>query len=456
MNYLSVCSGIEAASVAWGPLGWKAAGFAEIDDYCRALLQHYYPEVPLHGDFTQIQRSDVGPIDLLVGGTPCQGFSIAGLRKGLGDARSNLALGYCLLADRLRPLWVAWENVPGAFTTSGEGLPSGDDFRSFVSALARWDVPLPKGGWQNSGIIEAAPVDGAYGLAWAVRDTQYIRVDEFDRAIPQRRRRIILVGYLGDWRRAAAVLFDTQSLRRDPPPCRRPGQSVAGPLGGSSQSGGFRTTDLDNHDAYIAEFCSGLDASGDRAGNSADDAANGQLLAFAENQRNELRELDAAGALASPRRIDPKNETLLAYSIQGAAGRENPSSGPDGVGVRDDGASYTLEARAEAQAVAFAIRGRDGGADVEVSGDVVNSIRAAEGGSSRDYVATEWAVRRLTPRECERLQGFPDDYTLIPFGRGMAADSRRYKALGNTKSVNKVRWLGRRIEMVEGLWRNSQ
>lgn len=488
MNFLSVCSGIESASVAWEPLGWRPVGYAEIDDYCRALLNHYYPEVPLHGDFTQIRKDDVDAADLLVGGTPCQGFSIAGLREGLGDPRSNLALGYCVLADRLRARWLAWENVPGAFSTP-TGSP-GEDFRSFVSALARWDVPIPKGGWQNSGIIEPGPVDGAYGLAWRVCDSQYIRVDGLEYAVPQRRRRIILVGYLGDWRRAAAVLFDTQSLRRDPPPRRRSGQGVAGTLiAGAGKRGqpeiengqlipevanpltarmhkGVNTT-MDEGQTMVAFDRQQIthpenrsSARGDTAG-----AMTGEppTIAFCANDSGE----DAAENVSPTLRPGGHSKShanggvppAVAYAIQGAAGRENPKSGPDGVGVRDDGAAYTLEARSEVQSVVtLTVRGRGDHRNLEINSEgAANAILTPNGGRDGMGVgavaipAQDWAVRRLTPRECDRLQGFEDDYTLVPFGKGMAADSRRYKALGNSMSVNTMRWLGTRIQMVDEL-----
>lgn len=134
-RYLSVCSGIEAATVAWHPLGWQAAGFAEIDGFARAILTHHYPDVPLHGDFTTLRTSDYGTIDLLVGGTPCQSFSIAGLRKGLDDDRGNLALEFIRLAARTCPRWVVWENVPGVLS-----INEGRAFGSFLE------------GWRNAGM----------------------------------------------------------------------------------------------------------------------------------------------------------------------------------------------------------------------------------------------------------------------------------------------------------------
>lgn len=177
LTYGSVCSGIEAASVAWYPLGWRAAFLSEIDGFPRAVLQHHYREKPLHGDFTTIRAGEYEPVDLLVGGTPCQSFSVAGLRGGLDDDRGNLALEYLKLADRLRPRWVVWENVPGVLSSN-----RGRDFGSILGGL----------------------VELGYGFAYRVLDAQFF-------GVPQRRRRVFVVGYLGDWRPAAAVLLSAKA-----------------------------------------------------------------------------------------------------------------------------------------------------------------------------------------------------------------------------------------------------
>lgn len=183
-RYGSVCSGVEAASVAWEPLGWKPSFFSEIDKFPRRVLKHRFPEVPLHGDFTTIEADQYEPIDLLVGGTPCQSFSIAGLRGGLGDDRGNLALEYLRLADRLRPRWLVWENVPGVLSSNG-----GRDFGAILGGMAEL----------------------GYGFAYRVLDAQFF-------GVAQRRRRVFVVGYLGDWRCATAVLFERQSLSGHPAP----------------------------------------------------------------------------------------------------------------------------------------------------------------------------------------------------------------------------------------------
>jgi len=204
MRYGSVCSGIEAATAAWHPLGWEPAFFSEIEPFPRAVLAHHYPDVPLHGDFTTIQGDEYGAIDLLVGGTPCQSFSIAGLRGGLDDDRGNLALEFLRLAQRTRPRWLVWENVPGVLSSNG-----GRDFGSILGGM----------------------VELGYGFAYRVLDAQYF-------GVAQRRRRVFVVGYLGDTASAAAVLFERHSLQGHPAPRREKREEIAGTIARSSFSGG--------------------------------------------------------------------------------------------------------------------------------------------------------------------------------------------------------------------------
>ena len=193
VRFLSVCSGIEAASVAWHPLGWKAAAFSEIEPFPCAVLAHHYPDVPNLGDMNGYKEWDIGSIDLLVGGTPCQSFSVAGLRKGFDDPRGNLMLVYLAIARQFAPRWVVWENVPGVLSSHG-----GRDFGTFLGGLAEF----------------------GYGFAYRVLDAQFF-------GVPQRRRRVFVVGHLGNWRHPAAVLFERESLRGYPPPSREAGERVA-------------------------------------------------------------------------------------------------------------------------------------------------------------------------------------------------------------------------------------
>jgi len=369
MRYGSVCSGIEAATVAWHPLGWRPAFFSEIDKFPRAVLSHHYPDVPLHGDFTTIGEGEYEPIDLLVGGTPCQSFSIAGLRGGLGDARGNLALAFLQLARRSRARWLVWENVPGVLSSNG-----GRDFGSILGGM----------------------VELGYGYSYRVLDAQYF-------GVAQRRRRVFVVGYLGDWRRAAAVLFERESLRWDSPPSRKTRERIAPTISARPSGGGGLGTDFDLDGGLIAHALrgEGFDASEDGTGRGTPLVTVGTLTSNG----------DAHSGFKDEHGLVP-----VAFNI-------TPSN---------SNKDYNARISDRAQAVT------SGG-----------NRPSARGG---DLIATS-AVRRLTPRECERLQGFPDDYTLIPYRNGMAADGPRYKALGNSMAVPVMAWIGRRIAMVDQIER---
>lgn len=221
IRYGSVCSGIEAATVAWHDLGWEAQWFSEIEKFPSAVLAHHYPSVPNLGDMTLLTKNPIfneRPIDLLVGGTPCQSFSVAGLRHGLADSRGNLSLEYCRLLISKQPKWFVWENVPGVLSSAG-----GADFASILSAFTGRSIKPQKFG--KSGLIQGDPDsdNGAgYSIAYRVLDSQYF-------GVPQRRRRVFVIGHLGgDWRPPAAVLLERESLCRDFTPRREPRQEATG------------------------------------------------------------------------------------------------------------------------------------------------------------------------------------------------------------------------------------
>ena len=194
INYLSVCSGIEAATIAWHPLGWKPVGFGEIEKFPSQVLAHHYPNVPNLGDMTKFKEWQIeSDVNVLVGGTPCQSFSVAGLRKGLDDPRGNLMLTYLAIAAKYRPRWLVWENVPGVLSSNG-----GHDFASLLRGMGEL----------------------GYGFAYRILDAQYF-------GVAQRRRRVFVVGYLGNWQRAAAVLFERHSLCGYPAPSREKGKNIA-------------------------------------------------------------------------------------------------------------------------------------------------------------------------------------------------------------------------------------
>lgn len=264
ITYGSCCSGVEAATLAWEPLGWKPRFFAEVEPFPAAVLCHRfgatrplrpldpaeadtekdcklreswqkqiaelppYGTIPNLGDFTKIRNDDYdGTIDLLVGGTPCQSYSVAGLRKGLADPRGNLALEFVKLAYRSNARWTVWENVPGVLSSN-----KGCDFAGFLSLLCGWEVPVPRKGWQKSGIV--TPVPGCFGLAWRILDAQYTRTPEYPRAVPQRRRRLFVIGYLGRWEYPAQVLLDGEMRDGNPPPRRTKRTGVAHSLTAST------------------------------------------------------------------------------------------------------------------------------------------------------------------------------------------------------------------------------
>lgn len=474
MRYGSVCSGIEAATMAWHPLGWEPAFFSEIEKFPCAALAHHYPHVPNLGDMTKFQEWPDHAIDLLAGGTPCQSFSVAGLRAGLADPRGNLMLTYLAIAARYRPRWLVWENVPGVLSSNG-----GRDFGTLLRGLGEL----------------------GYGFAYRVLDAQFCRAHGYEWAVPQRRRRVFVVGYLGDWRRAAAVLFDGTSLRGDPAPRREAGQRVAPTISARPSGGGGLGTDFDLDGGLIANsgdvgYCFTASAQGSLdaetetetetetlvatvapniTGNPYGDHESREGLLVAHALRGEgfdasedgtgrgtpivpvvaaslTRGAESAGKGGYAGRRQEDDSNLVAHAIQAGALRENPTSGPDGVGVQE-GIAYTVEARAEVQAVAWSIMPQNSGKDYKARAvEVAQPVMAGGpvgGNQGGDYIQEAWAVRRLTPRECERLQGFPDDFTAIPYRGKPAADGPRYKALGNSMAVNVMRVIGARIAMVD-------
>ena len=380
MKFGSVCSGIEAASVAWLPLGWECAWTAEIEPFPSAVLAHHYPGVKNYGDFTKIPQ-DAEPIDLLVGGTPCQDFSVAGLRAGLDGARGNLTLEFARLADRLRPKWIVWENVPGVLSIDG-----GRAFGAFLGALG----------------------EIGYGFAYTTLDAQYF-------GLAQRRKRVFVVGYLGDWRRAAAVLFDAASLRGDFAPSREAGKEAPVASGG------------------CAEIYSPLNTSwGARSPGS-----QAQEMDSEKGSRFVAMCLNAKGGNG---RIDAESETFVTHALRA----EGFDASEDGTGR---GTPLTVVPILEAVAIT-----QNGSGDV-LTGDISTAMSTNQNASGRNTakVLTQMAVRRLTPRECEALQGFPSGYTQVPFRNKPAADGPRYKAIGNSFAVPVVRWIGERIDFISKL-----
>jgi len=341
------------------------------------------------GDMTKFKEWNDDPIDLLVGGTPCQSFSVAGLRKGLDDPRGNLMLTYVAIAARYKPRWLVWENVPGVLSSNG-----GRDFGTLLTALG----------------------EIGYGFAYRICDAQYF-------GVAQRRRRVFVVGYLGDWRRAAAVLFERDSLSGHPAPSREARQEAAGYT--SSSFGKY------------SEGVGTVRASG------------GDLGGGSETLVTKQERVNAITASYGTGGVDYETKPLV-------FGAQNSSSQGDSV---SEHVSPTLD-KSKTPAVAFGLIDTTGhqGDRFVAEGDVSQALSASAGnnagGGGTCLLTSSAQVRRLTPIECERLQGFPDNYTQIPW-RNKAPedcpDGPRYKAMGNSMAVPVMNWIGRRIQMVEDI-----
>ncbi len=385
MNYLSVCSGIEAATVAWHHMGWNPVGFSEIEKFPSQLLAHHYPEVTNYGDMTKFKEWNINdPVELLVGGTPCQSFSVAGLRKGLADPRGNLMLTYLAMADHFKPKWLLWENVPGVLSSN-----RGHDFAALLQGLAQL----------------------GYGFAYRVLDAQYF-------GVPQRRRRVFVVGCLGDWRSAAKVLFESESLCRDITPSREKGKEVANCLTKSPSS----------YSSY----------------NPA--RSEGNAVAVYENHGTDsrIKEVDVCPTMTRRWGTGGNNVPLTqAYNITFCDANGTRKDRPDGgLYVNETDISNTLTRAGVGTNVthAFKVRGGCAGGGKGYLGSDNTAFTLSTNQDQQIY--TEMRVRRLTPKECERLQGFPDNYTNTP----TSSDTVRYKALGNSMAVPVMRWIGERIE----------
>ncbi len=403
MRFGSVCSGIEAASVAWHPLGWRAQFLAEIEPFPCAVLKHHYPTVPNHGDMTNFKEWPDATLDVLCGGTPCQSFSNAGLRAGLDDPRGQLMLTFGAIAARYRPRWLVWENVPGVLSSSG-----GRDFGAFLGLL---------------GFL-------GYGFAYRVLDAQFVRVDGYGRAVPQRRQRVFVVGCLGDWRSAAAVLLEREGLRGDSAPRRVSGARVAATLtrgADSSGKGGYAGRRQEDDVNIVAGALAGVGpGAGWRLG--ADEAAANHCVAHTLRADGFDASEDGTG----------RGTPLVSVGVRSVAPTLTTTYGkqPD-----------SSDTNAGPMLVPMAF----GWMNAAAQGMSVDTISPTLDKSKHPAGVTATAVRRLMPLECERLQGFPDGYTAIPWRGKPAADGPRYKALGNSWAVNCARWVGRRIEAVESL-----
>lgn len=483
LRYLSLFSGIEAATLAWAPLGWEAVAFAEIEPFPSAVLAHRFPNIPNLGDITKITEERVkqlGHVDLIVGGFPCQDLSVAGNRRGLVDAKTDTptrsglfftAMDIVRFARKhcdLRFLLI--ENVPGLFSSK-----QGADFAAVLGEMVGCGIPIPEKGWQNTGVAI-----GPDGFAeWSCMDAQFF-------GVPQRRRRVFALADFGDWSNRPPILFESEGLRRDSAPSRETGKEVAGDAAPCVRAGGNNTggdrpygTDVDTCDslqvvAFGGNNCSGpIDVATARTSHAGPHGRldfESETFCVTHSLRGEGFDASEDGTgrgtplvpvafpanlsgtqCASTEDLSPsmgsKNSVAVAFDttqITSATNRCNPKPGdpchPLAAGVHPP--AITFEPR-------FARNDRGGPAGI------VNALKAEAGKTGRGDAAPccviAMQVRRLTPVECEFLQGMPRNHTLIPW-RGKPAelcpDGPRYKAIGNSFAVPVVRWIGRRINMV--------
>lgn len=423
MKYVSMFSGIEAASVAWDGLGWEPLCFAELDEFPSAVLAERFPDVPNVGDVTKVNwKRYKGKCDLVVGGSPCQSFSVAGKREGL-QGESGLMFEYIRAVREIRPRWFLWENVPGALSSEG-----GEAFRQLLSEMDKF----------------------GYGLAWRVLDAQFF-------GVAQRRRRVFLVGHLGACP-PVEVLLEPEGMRGDHPSSREKRQELAAATGRCASSAGFKF--------HQGAGAGNIGFEDEQSPTCTADWHNPAVLTMHQNKTGE------------------------AICIQGSMIGRSDRNGKHGSGIEQDGASFTLNCTDRHGVLAFAQNTRD---EVRIVGDgTISGAIAANPGmkqttyicmaddnakaaidrdmcgslkvggatpmimqhrrSVTDVMTGKMVVRRLTPKECERLQGFPDDWTKIPY-RGKASDDcpdgPRCKAIGNSMAVPVMKWIGERIDLAD-------
>ena len=551
LGFLSVCSGIEAASVAFEPLGWHATAFCEIEAFPSAVLAHHWPEVPNLGDMLGYQswpESVFADSSLIVGGPPCQAFSVAGLRGGVSDARGGLTLTYVEMinhADSIRkshgrdPAICIYENVPGLLSDKSNA------FGCFLAALAGGDEPLEPGPrpepgrpsahwswrkdagvhspkWAYAGVV----VGPSRAVAWRILDAQYF-------GVAQRRRRVFVVASARAGFDPCEVLFEREGVRRDSAPSRETGQDaaanagpgfdVAGTLDSRVKAGGFPGSDgaMGGHviparrdqtyqdvslclnaggmgridyesESMVVSTAVPILEAGARTGKSTTDKRAGRGVG---EDGDPMYTLQAGKQHAVAVTGDISHTLNTANngkgSSEGGTGRGTPIiafSAKDYGGDARENLSPTLRAGGHsgshanagvmpAVAHTVALRGRAGGATAELGGEVATALRASSGGGDKPHVLAvhgtqdpcvgvgvevafaqgrnnggenailqTLAVRRLIPKECERLQGFPDDHTLVAYRNKPAADGPRYKANGNSMAVPVMHWIGRRIQ----------
>ena len=491
--------------MAWTPLGWEPAAFSEIEPFPCSVLQHHYPHVPNLGDVTKITRQQVealGRIDLVCGGFPCQDLSAAGKRKGLMNAdgsptRSGLFFDAMRIAEWTRARWTVLENVPGLFSSNG-----GRDFAAVVGEMAGCEFDVPPGGWENAGVAV-----GPLGLIeWITLDAQYVRVESHPRAVPQRRRRVFLVRDSGNWANRPPLFLERESLRGHPAPRREAGEGITqdtAPCLTSSGRGVERTGDTRGQDPVVAvafggnnqtgpidvatarnacasasgrmDFESetflvqpthtlrgeGFDASEDGTGRGTPLVPVGVTIHGTDPTVQKVASLDETAQCLrarTPGNIDNSSTTVVMQPVAFAENTRAEVRLEGGDGTRTGALSTGGGKPGQGiPCVAYGIRTANTSSNGwGIQEEVTHALDCAQGVAvalqERNVLTPAMQVRRLTPTEAERLMGFPDGYTAIPWRKKPASecpDGPRYKSLGNSWAVNCARWIGERIEAVE-------
>ena len=440
MKFATVCSGIEACSSAWEPLGWEAQFFSEIDPFPSEVLKYHYPTVPNYGDMTQYKEWKDGSVDVICGGTPCQSFSVAGLRKGIESPNGQLMLTFGAILEKYQPRWMVWENVPGVLSSN-----RGKDFGTFLGMLGEL----------------------GYGFAYRVLDAQYF-------GVAQRRRRVFVVGYLGDWKRPASVLFEPESLQGDLAKSQKERQRTSGDtensVGNCSELPRVRPClngeELKRH------------VSNQMIGN-AESWFYPEYLGNAEGGNLDKPNLTTqntggAGISNQTNLVGQKMGTITSRMFN-ALGARDVEEGAT-IAIQDgfsgqNGRTWNIEKSftlnsTDKHSVAFSLDSVSSNSmksDNPTSGSrQVNKAKTIDT-TSQDpsknqggiAIANSMQVRRLTPTECERLQGFEDGHTKIPYRNKSAnecPDGPRYKALGNSMAVPVMKWIGERIIRTEKIF----
>jgi len=483
MRFGSVCSGIEAATVASRSFGWEATWFSEIEPFPSAVLKHHYPEVPNYGDMNvlpeRIASGEIEAPDMVVAGTPCQAFSTAGKRLGLDDDRGNLTLKFVEIIDEVdnarrrigkEPCIMFWENVPGVLTSKDNA------FGCFLAGIAGEDEPLvpPRGKWSNAGVV----VGPKRTIAWRVLDAQYF-------GLAQRRRRVFVIASAGDVC-PAEILFECDSVRRDSPPSREARKEVAENIGrlltgtdcyngavtgevaatmgtpGSSVNASGPTVMVDKEELVSGTDMFNCALTGEisttvKAGRGPNSMTAMVKSTIPIDMRNACRDPEKHDAMNRQgvgfgKESDPSH-TVTSTFVPGVSAvigfKPGSSSKARSIGDQSE-MSPTLEAGGGGNnkpAIAFQrrmVRTTGGQPEKEIN----PCLTSNSSGDAMPCIA-KGVVRRLTPVECERLQGFPDNYTQISW-KGKPKEEcptgHRYKAIGNSWAVKCVRWIFERIE----------